>query len=96
MNSAGGVVVVYENNNRNSFNSARDWLVQVNQMRQQNCAVMLVGIQREVNGGVSVEEARTAASAQHAMFFEVSLADSNQILNAFAQFAHQFILKQEQ
>lgn len=86
-------VVVYAINDRNSFNSALDWLNEVRYQRDPPAIIALVGNKMDLAGERKIEydEAKTIAKDMGLLFMETSAKTGDNVDKLFRRLARRFV-----
>ena len=78
------VIIVYDINNRQSFNNLNYWFEQVDQYCKKNVTIVLIGNKTDKDTReVSTEEVEKFISNRNILFFEVSAYNKEEVYNIF-------------
>jgi len=93
----GGLILVYDITNRESFNSVPLWIVEMKTLTSQDISISIVGNKTDLNAArqVSTEEGKKMADSQGAMFTESSAKDNINVEKIFTYLCTDSIAKQK-
>lgn len=90
---ANGIILTYDVTNRESFESIKNWLKQVEQLAEKNVCKMIVGNKCDVDDKrlVTYEEGQKFAKEYNIPFYETSAKNNIKVSECFAQLTQNII-----
>ncbi|KAA0152792.1 hypothetical protein FNF27_06561 [Cafeteria roenbergensis] len=92
---ADGIILVYDVTNRESFDSIRKWVREVDRYASQHCKLLVANKSDREDRKVSVEEGEALAEELGMPFIETSAKSANNVKAAFVEMAKSLINTKE-
>lgn len=94
--SADGILLVYDKNNRESFEHIDSWMEEVNRCSAESAVKLLVGNKADLAREVSTEEGAAKARSYGLQFIETSAKAAFQVDAAFLAMARELLVKRKE